>query len=135
MKKQIHKNTKGFTILEVLVAMLIVAVGIAATGTLMVSIIRSNSISNHMSQATQLAEVALEEIRQSGYFLSLDVNAAATTETIILDEFSFTRVVDAVPTVKSDGTTEVEGSKTFNVRVSFSSFGTHDVELNTIISR
>ena len=128
-------NTKGFTLLEVLIAMLVLSVGIAATGTLLVSIIRSNSLSNRMSQATQLAQVTLEELRLSGYFLSPDVDAAPATENINLDGTTFTRIVDAEPTVRSDNTTEIAGSKTFNVTVTFTSFGTHEVKLKTIISR
>jgi type IV pilus modification protein PilV len=131
MKTQILKNRPGFTLLEVLVAMLILGVGIAGTVPLLLGVIRTNHLSKEMSRATRLAQTSMERIRQAGYFFAKD---SPDPETIHFDGSTFTQMTEVYPTVAADGST-VERSKTYKVSISFISFGSHKVEMDTILSR
>ncbi len=64
-----HKanNNSGFTLMEVLVAMLILSVGLLGTAALITGIINSNKLSNRISTATVLAQDKIEEIKGLNY--------------------------------------------------------------------
>ena len=55
-------NKKGFTILEVLVAITLLAIGMMALATLQSSGIRGNDLGNRTTQALSLAQDKLEEL-------------------------------------------------------------------------
>ncbi len=61
----------GFTLLEVLIAISIFAVGVLAVATMQVSAIRSNRLGNEVTQATALAQVQIEALKGA------DINSAA----------------------------------------------------------
>lgn len=65
-------NKKGFTLLEVLIAILLLAIGMMALATLQSSGIRSNDLGNRTTQALALAQDKLEEL----------INADAIGQTI-----------------------------------------------------
>jgi len=60
-------NEKGFTLIEVLIAMLVLAIGLLSLATLAGTVIRGNSFSNKMTTATTLAQERLEDIQRQGY--------------------------------------------------------------------
>ena len=60
------KNQKGFTILELLIALVVFAVGILGVGAMQLSSIQGNSKGNHISEASIVAADRIER------FLSLD---------------------------------------------------------------
>jgi type IV pilus assembly protein PilV len=68
------ENNKGFTLIEVLVAMVILSIGLLGTAALITGIINSNKLSNRITTATVLAQDKMEEIKGAGY-------AGAVTET------------------------------------------------------
>ena len=61
------ENNKGFTLIEVLVAMVILSVGLLGTAALITGIINSNKLSNRITTATVLAQDKMEEIKRIGY--------------------------------------------------------------------
>ncbi|MDL2121633.1 MAG: prepilin-type N-terminal cleavage/methylation domain-containing protein [Deltaproteobacteria bacterium] len=61
------ENNKGFTLIEVLVAMVILSVGLLGTAALITGIINSNKLSNRITTATTLAQDKMEEIKRDGY--------------------------------------------------------------------
>lgn len=63
MKKGLLSNKKGFTLLEVLIAVTIFSVGLLAIGEMTVHVIKSNAVGNKMTDAKVLAEEKLEELR------------------------------------------------------------------------
>ncbi len=67
MRRLHNNNNSGFTLMEVLVAMLILSVGLLGMAALITGIINSNKLSNRISTATVLAQDKMEEIRRVGY--------------------------------------------------------------------
>lgn len=119
-KTQIEKGC-GFTLVEVLVAMVILSVGLLGMAALSVGIAQSNRISRDISIATTLAQDKLEDIRRLSYS-----NISNETKSACNGTFSnYNREV----AVASDFPTT--GMKTVTVTVYWDS-DNHDVELKSI---
>ena len=65
--RRLRNNNSGFTLMEVLVAMLILSVGLLGMAALITGIINSNKLSNRISTATVLAQDKMEDIKRIGY--------------------------------------------------------------------
>ena len=65
--RRLRDNNSGFTLMEVLIAMVILTVGLLGMAALIAGIINSNKLSNRISTATVLAQDKMEEIRRVGY--------------------------------------------------------------------
>jgi type IV pilus assembly protein PilV len=63
----LRKQSKGFTLIEVMIALVILAVGILALATMQIVSIRSNAFSSEMTYATMMAQTRLEAIRNMNY--------------------------------------------------------------------
>jgi prepilin-type N-terminal cleavage/methylation domain-containing protein len=57
------KKMNGFTLIEVLVALIILAISLLALAGLMVTTTKNNSSGNHMTEAATFAQDKLEELR------------------------------------------------------------------------
>lgn len=62
-----HHNSEGFSLLEVLVAMVILSIGLLTTAALTVGIIQGNGFNKKHTTATTLAREQMEDIRRRGY--------------------------------------------------------------------
>ncbi len=64
-----HKlqNNNGFTLVELMVSIAIIAIGMFAVMSLVVIVIRGNSFSDNMTTATVLAQDRMEDVRRLGY--------------------------------------------------------------------
>ena len=80
MTKGTAENSKngGFTLLEVLVAMVILAVGLLGMASLSVGIIKGNGFSKEVSSATTCAREKMEDMERLGY---ADTPVSRTTVT------------------------------------------------------
>jgi type IV pilus assembly protein PilV len=58
---------KGFSLIEVLVAIVILSIALLALAGLMVQTTRSNSFGNHMTEASTFAQDAFERLRARSY--------------------------------------------------------------------
>ena len=65
----IRKNDKGFTLIEVMISMVILAVGVLGLAPLMVLSIYSNTYSQDLTRATAVAQDRIEQIKNTGNFL------------------------------------------------------------------
>ena len=63
MKNKIMTNQKGLTILEVLIAMLILSAALLLLLNMAMVALDSNDLSNNMTNATQLMQEKLEQVR------------------------------------------------------------------------
>jgi type IV pilus assembly protein PilV len=120
-------NNSGFTLMEVLVAMVILSVGLLGTAALITGIISSNKLSNRISTATVLAQDKMEEIRGVGYVDAEDEDR--TEDYNIIPNYSlYKRITDVVA---SD---PAVGMKKITVTVYWDS-DAHWVELKTILAK
>ena len=60
-------RTKGFTLTEVLVGLVILAVGILALAAMQITSTKGGSFSNHLTQATVFAQDKLEYLKNLSY--------------------------------------------------------------------
>ena len=67
MNFMIGKNQNGFSLIEFMIAVTILAVGLMATAGLQTTSIRSNASSKWESTAATLAEEKIEQLKNSGY--------------------------------------------------------------------
>ena len=59
----LRTNSKGFTLIEVLITLVIMAVSLLALAGLMATTTRSNAAGGHITEASTLAQDRLEELR------------------------------------------------------------------------
>ncbi len=66
--KRIRRNDKGFTLIEVMISMVILAIGILGLAPLMVLSIYSNTYSQDLTRATAVAQDRIEQLKNQGNF-------------------------------------------------------------------
>ncbi len=106
---------EGFTLIEVMIALVILAVGILALGTMQIVSIRTNAFSSEMTYSTMLAQQRMEILRNLAYN-DTDLNSGHHDElpTIIGDK-------GASYTVTWDVDTSVADMKTITVDITWQS--------------
>lgn len=126
--RRLGDNNSGFTLMEVLVAMVILTIGLLGIAALIAGIINSNKLSNRMSVATVLAQDKMEDIKRIGYS-GMPESDTTTTE-------DYNSIANYL-LYKRDTFTEVAnpaaGMKKITVTVYWDS-DNHLVVLNTILA-
>ena len=120
-------KTGGFTLLEVLVAMVILAVGLLGMASLSVGIIKGNGLNKEVSSATTCAREKMEDVERSGY-----ANATGGTVTEAYNS------ITAYPDYKRETITAVDtpatDMKTITITVYWDS-DNHQVQLKTFLAK
>lgn len=128
----IKKNIKGFTLIEVMIAMIILAIGLLSFFALNVAIMKSNVMGKMMTAATNLAQEKIEELKNTPY---ASITSGTQTENNIGLNNAFTRST----TVQSN--VPQTNMKTITVTVSWSEMKPfiaqkqHSISLTTAISQ
>jgi len=65
MKTYFMKPSQGFSLAEVLIALVVLSVGLLSVGQLMLASLSTTAYGNHYTQATALAQAKMEEFRSS----------------------------------------------------------------------
>jgi len=78
-KKNINKKQSGFTLIEVMIALVILATGLLALMTMQIVSIKANAFSSEMTYASMLAQSRLEQIRNIPY---ANLIAGTTNDTV-----------------------------------------------------
>jgi len=127
MSRSEHKTDNGFTLLEVLIAILILSVGLLGMASLTIGIINANRFSNDMTTATTLGQDKMEDIRRAGY-----ANAVSETKATMSSPYS-----DYKREVTVTDNTPATDMKTISIKVYWggSSQEKHNVELKTILAK
>lgn len=63
----VSQQPKGFTLIEVMIALVILAVGLLALGTMQIVSIRANAFSSEMTYSTMLAQEQLEILKNLSF--------------------------------------------------------------------
>ena len=122
-------NEKGFNLIEVLMAMVILSVGMLGTASLTVGTIKGNKVSRDVTTATTLAQDKMENIVQQGY------SAISSTNTTITEDYgAIANYPNNKRIVRIAVDTPTTRMKTVTVE-SYWKSGSQPVILNTIISR
>ena len=66
--KQAHKGERGFTLIEVMVAIVILTVGLLSLAQMMVLATSSNTLSGRMTSASALAREQLERLKATPFY-------------------------------------------------------------------
>ncbi len=74
------KKTKGFSLIEVLIALVILSISLLALAGLMATTTRNNSYGGHLTEAVTFAQERLEQFRVTSY-ASVTSSAAPVTQT------------------------------------------------------
>ncbi|MDP2840356.1 MAG: prepilin-type N-terminal cleavage/methylation domain-containing protein [Syntrophales bacterium] len=122
--KSIHKTigNRGFTLIEILIAVFILVTALLGVISTTVIVIKSNSLSKTMTTATTLAKDKMEQLKYTGY------DSLAGTDTA-------DSIYSRTWTVTADGS-PAAGMKTIVVTVQWSWQGaTRNVALTTIVAR
>jgi len=116
----------GFSLLEMLIAMTILAIGLLGMATLLIAAIRGNAFGIRNTEATALIEDKIEEFKNTPYE---DISPGTETESDLGLGGIFTR-----KTTVEDNTPGAD-MKTITVEVSWTDYTTHTFSFRTIISK
>jgi len=120
------KDTKAFTLLEVMITLLILSVGMLGLATLQIMAIRGNSFGQQMTIASTLAQNKLEELRED------DFDSIGTGNDVCVDQVN--RCTYSRQWLVQDDTPQAN-MKTVEVRVTWTGAqADRAVSMGTIIS-
>ncbi len=67
MNKKIKKNQNGFTLIEIMIAITVFAIGILAVAAMQISAIKGNSYASHLSEASTITQNQMERFVLCNY--------------------------------------------------------------------
>jgi type IV pilus assembly protein PilV len=117
---------RGFTLTEVLIGLVILAIGILAITTMQITSIKSGYFSSHVTQATFFAQDKLEYLKNQSYS-DPNLSSGQHNEGIISGT-SFTRVYHVLEDAGNS-------MKTITVTLSWTDQGNHSISFSTIRSK
>jgi type IV pilus assembly protein PilV len=91
LKRGITRSRNAFTLIEVLVAIVILSVGLLGTAGLTIGIVRGNFFSQNITSATVIAKTQLEAVQNSGYTNANTTNFPSSAVTVSMGGASFSR--------------------------------------------
>ena len=121
------RNNNGFTLIEVLVAMVILSVGLLGTAALITGIIKGNKVSNRVTTGTTLAQDKMEDIRRLGYSGTPTSDTSTTEAYNSITDYSLYKRITF-----TDVANPAAGMKTVTVTIYWDSDNS-SIELKTIL--
>ena len=119
-----RRYAKGFTLIEIMVAITLLSVGLLGMAGLTVGIMRGNTLSSEVTTATALAQAKMEDIKRIGY--------SGTTDSA--EDYN---AIAGYPLYKRDTVIDVDtpelGMKTVTITVSWDSDGS-SIAVETILT-
>jgi len=119
-------NSKGFTLIEFMIACVILSIAVLALASLQIAALEGNARAQRMTTAASVAEHTLEQLKDTPYDDILSVSATSMQASGL----TFTRQVTVTPDPL------VANSKTVQITVSWTKGAkTYTVPLTTTIAR
>ncbi len=123
-------NSSGFTLIEIMIAMFVLAVGLLGAAGVVITVINGNALSKEITTATTLAQDKMEDIINLGY------SGTPSSDTTTTEDYNS---ITYYPTYKRVADVDVDSPaaaiKTVEVKVEFQWKGTtHNVTLKTMVS-
>jgi type IV pilus assembly protein PilV len=116
----------GFTLIEVMIALVVMSIGLTALAAVQISAIRGNAFSKRMTTAVSIAEARMEQIKNGSYASIIPESAIQVTQS----NMNFTRQVAVT------NNSPLANTKTINVTVSWSERSkSPSVPITTIVSQ
>jgi type IV pilus assembly protein PilV len=117
---------EGFTLIEVMIALVVMSIGLTALAAVQISAIRGNAFSKRMTTAVSIADEKMEQIKSRPY---VDIASESSIQ-ITQSNMNFASQV----TVANDS--PLPNAKTINVTVSWEDGAkSHSVPITTIVSQ
>jgi prepilin-type N-terminal cleavage/methylation domain-containing protein len=128
LRQDVATSQNGFTLLEVLVAIVILTIGLLGTAGLTTGVIRGNHFSKNVTSATAAAQTKLEAIKSGGYVYATAANFPS--DAVTMGGMTFTR------TTTITNSSPAANMKTVSVTVSWteSNNTARSVNLQTILA-
>ena len=123
------RNEKGFTLLEILVALSILSIGLLGMAGLTTSIIHGNTLSRKVTTATTLGQDRMEHFRRLGYSTTPTADTTTTEDYNSIPDYPFYKRVSFI-----DVNSPSAGMKTITVTVYWNS-NAGSVALQTILAQ
>jgi prepilin-type N-terminal cleavage/methylation domain-containing protein len=98
LRVKVLKRSKGFSLIEVIIALFILAISLLALAGLMVSTTRNNSWGGHLTEAATLAQDKLEQLRATPFGM-IALNTPITDNPVGSTYVTYTRSWVAVPNI------------------------------------
>lgn len=121
--RDFKKNEQGFTFIEIVVGLIILAIGLLAIASMQITSIKGSAFSSHLTQASILAQDQLEYLKNLS-FDHPDLNSGKHNEGQVSDTI-FSREYEVV---------EDTGNmlKTIIVTIQWNDHGKHSISFSTI---
>jgi type IV pilus assembly protein PilV len=121
-------KSKGFSLIEILIALVILSISLLALAGLMVTTTKNNSFGAHMTEAATFAQDQLENLRTSPW-----VNVVTNHDTRLgFDNFTqYTRNWTVVPNVAAPNDTVKE----ITITITWNDTTSHSVSFRSVIFR
>jgi type IV pilus assembly protein PilV len=118
---------EGFTLIEIMIALVVMSIGLTALAAVQISAIRGNVFSKRMTTAVSIADGKMEQIKNGSYASITSESAIQVTQS----NMNFTRQVTVTNNIAP-----LTNTKTVNVTVSWSEGSkSHSVPITTIVSQ
>ena len=120
--------SKGFTLLEVLITLIILSVALLALAGMMVTTTRNNASGNYVTEAATLAQDKLEEFRVSSWKLLLPTTGGPRTD-------ASTKGSTGVSYARSWNIVQDNNLKTITIAVGWTDRINHSIRLVSVIAQ
>ncbi len=125
--RRLHRNS-GFTLIEIMIAIAVIAIGIFGVMSLMITVMKGNTLSERVTAATTIAQDKMEDFKRMDYDSVVD--GSGTNTDYDVDFYWEADVEDDTPATDT---------KTITVDVYWGSGGTNtthnNVEIKSIIAQ
>ncbi len=125
-KNRRGRNENGFSLIEVLIGMLVLAVGLLAVAGMQIISINIGSLSNNLTRATVLAQNRLEQLKLLTYTVD------STDPALSNGEHNDGAIPNSVFTRNYNVQDTTSTLKTITVTVQWTDSGDHNVSLSTM---